>query len=190
MSRLRMIAICAIFLLLCGCASYVYGYRGVNYSSSEQALKAQRDYRDRIISEISPTDRQLPYRALIVFPSRKLIEEKGLRVKGSPNPDQFQYVVSALEMSFDFEAEAIKRRSIFEQVSTTKSDNPEKSISPEHDVIIYLLFEKAAEQQWFLKIPSKNEAIPIYVDTSLEGSPRVLSWLNYIEKKAAQPLGR
>lgn len=180
-----------LVLVMCGCTSGLYRYGEQKYYSSASALNAQRDDVANMIANIHPTNNPIGGRALIALPTQKLIEEKGIRITGFATREQIDFIVSGVEISVGSMAEALKRRKIFEEVSVSKSDHPETMTSSQHDAIIYWLLASPRQTQWFLKTPSNNKAVPIYMDQSLPlGAPRTLSWLDYIEKTAAAQLGR
>lgn len=190
MLKAKIVVICGIVVILCGCAHTIYTYGRAKYASSEAALKAQQDDISRMIAEISPTDNSLGGRALVVLPSQRLIEEKGIKTTGHVKRDDIEYVISTIKVGQDAMAEMLKRRKIFEEVSITRSDQPETVTSSGYDIVIYLLVSGPNQKQWFLRTSSNDESIAIYMDQSLPvGAQRALSWLDYIEKIAGEAGG-
>lgn len=140
----------------------------------------------------------LPYRAIIVLPTQSAIEAKWIRSTGSP-PEKtrylkvFNYAVQLDTADLDNIAEAIKKRRLFQEVSITKSSNPDKYRTPDDVLTIYPTIgkKKFRDDQWFVRIPSKDDAIPIYYDVTLPpGRARLVSLLDYLERKVVQELGR
>lgn len=188
----RVVGIIITIIFLYGCISQsVYGYKGAQYASSEAALQAQRDDINQMIAEIKPTNNPLSGKALVVLPSRRLIESKAIKLlTGSLSRHWIEHLLTAVELENDARAEALKRRKIFEEIAVTKSDQPETVTSPNYNFIIYLKLMSPDQMQWYLKTSSTNKSFPIYSDQSLPGMQQIFFWLDYIEKTAAEQLQR
>ncbi len=183
----RILALVIAIISLCGCQS-IYKYKSAQYTSSEAALQAQRDDINEMISEIKPTNNPLGGKALVVLPSRKLIESKVVKIfTSSPRREWVDYFVMTIELDNDAKAEVLKRRKIFEEVAVTKSDQPETVTTPDYKIIVYLKLMAYDQMQWYLRTSFAEKSFPIYADNSLPvGMQRTFSWLDYLEKTAAE----
>jgi hypothetical protein len=185
----RILALVIAIISLCGCQS-IYKYKSAQYTSSEAALQAQRDDINEMIAEIKPTNNPLGGKALVVLPSRKLIESKVVKIfTSSPRREWVEYFVMTIELDNDAKAEVLKRRKIFEEVAVTKSDQPETVMSSDYKIIVYLKLIAYDQMQWYLRTSFADRSFPIYSDNSFPaGMQRTFSWLDYLEKTAAEQL--
>ena len=190
-----------------GCSRAMYLYKDDTYGSSEAALQAQRDDINQMIAEIKPTNNPLGAKALVVLPSKKLIERKALKITdsgllvvdfpppgsgayGSARHDIMEHSITATEFNFDAKTEMLKRRKIFDEISVTKSDQPETVTSSDYNIVIYLKLMAPDQMQWYIRTSLTDKPFPIYSDQSLRGVQQNLSWLDYLEKTAAELLRR
>ena len=168
-----------------GCDDYKFAFRGVTYSDPEEALKAQCAYNDDELKNIPSLTESLAKRCLVILPSHSLFQTgaRGPQIVGdiigfSPKGGDFLY--QTRDQAWDFSAEVIKKRRIFKEVQVERSDKPENLPGDDYDSIIYI---SSNLQQWFMKIKSQTEPLPIYADESKGYSfEYTMSWLNYIEK--------
>jgi uncharacterized SAM-binding protein YcdF (DUF218 family) len=194
-----------IFILICvatlsGCVTfpivtpttYTYTYSGKTYSSPQQALDAEQADLDRVIRQVFPTKNPVGGRALVVLPSRSLIEKYGVAKTGNPamvSRDMVDFIVSNLDMGYRTMADALRARNIFDEVVVRNDDKPEMYVLPGYDAIIYLALLSQDQAQWYLKLPQQNKEVPIYMDLSRSiGIERVTAWLDNIEKNTRENL--
>ncbi len=168
-----------------------YRFGDTLYKSPEAALKAQRERNHDVAALIRHTPNPLGGRALCIIPSKNVIERKAIRKSLAVKPEAINYLVSSVELEFDGLAEALQRRKIFDELKIVKSEDPESIMLTGYEFIIYCVIKGPDQPQWFLKILTVNYPLPIYYDMSLPyGAPRMLSWLNNIEKLARENLKR
>jgi hypothetical protein len=177
-----------IFTIFYGCGPSTFFYKKGKYASTDAAFRAQRNDIKKMLSEIGPTQNPLGGKALVVLPSRKLIEKEMIYFMPNPKSQWIEYPVSTAENTIDAMAGTLPKRKIFEEVSIIKNDKPESvTLYNEYSIIIYLLVTGPDQFQWYLKTFSSDEPVPIYFNQSfaINSSQRALSWLDYIEKTAA-----
>ncbi len=189
-----------ITLLTNGCAGG-YIFRGHEYSR-ELFLEAVRKWTTQEVSTIQPTQTPVGGRALYVAPSREAIQNQEIRVHGGRSVATIAYsvlvtpvaidtLVTATEITFQAYLGALQRRQIFQNIAVVESKVPESVRMPEYEVSIYPLISGPNQLQWFLATSSDRRPHPLYYDTSLpEGGPRLLSWLESIERLAREHLRR
>lgn len=180
-----------IFTVFYGCNPSIFYYKKAKYASMNAAFEAQRNDMNKMLSEINPTRNPLGGKALVVLPSRKLIEKEMIFYMSDKKGQWIEYPVTSAENTFDSMADALRRRQIFREISIVKRDKPESATLDGYDTLIYLLATGPDQLQWYLKTSSSDEPVPIYYDHSfpINSSRRVLSWLDYIEKTATVKVG-
>jgi len=180
-----------IVILIISCSTVKYHFNNIPYDTPEAALQAQREWHDRNLPLINPTENPLRGRALCVVPSRDLIEKNGIRKFGTPKPEAINYAVSSVELRLDSEAQALQNRKIFDEVRVVKSGHPESVTMTGYELTIYYVMKSPEQVQWFLKILPNKPPLPIYYDTSLpQGVPRLMDWLKNIEKLSREQLAK
>ena len=187
-----------------GCGSTKYLFMGATYTDPQKWLAAQRTYYDGLIEKIPALPRPLAKRALVILPGHGLImgitEEQaysymlkryGLTRDMLKKMNRRNLQVRVKEESFqssdmfwDSAANAVKKRGLFEEVQVERSDKPESLPAGDYDAIIYI---SSNLEQWLMKIKSKTEPVPVYLDKSKTDLFELrLSWLGYIEKVLAE----
>ena len=175
-----------IAVVVSACAATKFLFQGKEYGSAELALSAQRTYNDSLVSGISPTTTPRGRRALVVLPSRHLIQERIVR-HGPVTPEAIDYVVASSELGYQALADCLISRKIFDSVDVARSDIPEQVTSGKHDVTVFPLLPAPGQEQWFFRDSSHSEPVPIFVNQALSpGRDRTLSWLDSVENAAGQ----
>ena len=82
-------------LLLSGCAGTRYTYQGESYSSSDDALAAQKVYLQQLVSEVKPRDQSLDAKVLLLTPSSATVSALGINRTGTPLQEVIDYVTKA-----------------------------------------------------------------------------------------------
>jgi hypothetical protein len=184
--RLFKIVFCFVLLLIMtGCAN-TYKYKGENFSSPEEGLVAQKKDLDDIKSQITPTDKKHGGTAAVVIPTLETFIALGIKKTGNPKQELTDYVGKSLVASYSLMYDCLNQRKIFDKVTLIEDKFPipmAKKIIAEYDVVIYLNLAGPEQAQWFMKVAPNYKNISLDFDKSKAvGAPRVLSWLENIEK--------
>ena len=182
----------AIFIFFCvaivsGCTTY--NYNGRNYVSAQKTLDVQQVDLDNTLRQIVPLSNPIADKALVVLPSRSLIEKNGVVTTGYMARDGIELVISSLENNYKTMADSVRARNIFNEVVIRSDDKPETYVLPGYYAIIYFALFSKNEAQWFIKFPQQNKEVPVYVDFSRQiGIDRTKAWLDIIEKNVRENL--
>jgi hypothetical protein len=194
-----MILVGFVLSMVAGCGPK-YGFMGVTYTDPEKWLAAQRTYYDGQVEKIPALPRPLARRALVILPGHGLIMEiteeqafnNTLKRYGldretlkKMNPRNLQVKIvkggwESSDISWDYFANCVKKRGLFEEVQVQRSDKPGTLPGGDYDAILYI---SSNLQQWLMKMKSKTESVPVFLDKSkTDPVEQRLSWLGYIEK--------
>jgi hypothetical protein len=170
---------------LFGCAPK-YTVHGVTYADPEKALEAERNWNREQLKSVAPLAEPVAERALVILPDHGVIMASGLyrqRIVGNPDAASQrsrEWVLQTIDIGFDFAAEVLQKRGAFREVTVQRSDKPEEFLAHDYDAILYLSPDL---NQWFMKIRSQAEPVPVYIDQSKETwGERYFTWAQYIEK--------
>ena len=197
--RLKWLAlIVAMIMMLGGCAGPKCNYNGKVYDSSEEALKVYGADLNERLAKITPTDKRKGGKTLIALPNITMLEENlfaGAKenytdLEQSRVRKHLAYTTARADAYNGFMADALKKRGIFDEVTVTRNDAPEKAGIAGYDYLIYLSMSGPYKDQWYIRF-GKNAPMPIYLDYSIERSPerdikRTTSWLMSIEQLVAE----
>jgi hypothetical protein len=172
-----------------GCASH-YKYAGISYGSAEEALSAQKIHFDKIKSEITPTEKKRGGTAAVVIPNFDTFVALGIRKTGNPRQEFTDYIGHSLVASYRNMYNCLDQRKVFDKVTLIEDGYPipaaKKAIS-EYDSVIYLNMAGPDQVQWFMRAAPDYKSLPVNIDNSKPaGSPRVLSWIDDIDKNLDQ----
>jgi hypothetical protein len=184
--RLFKVVVCfGLLAIMVGCGN-TYKYKGENFRTPEEALAAQKTDLDGIKSQIIPTEKKRGGSAAVVIPTFETFVALGIRKKGNPSQELTDFIGKSLVASFRAMYDCLDKRKIFDKVTLIQDNYPipvAKKIIAEYDVVIYLNLAAPDQAQWFIKVA------PNYKNTTLDsdkskaaGYPRVMSWLENIEK--------
>lgn len=193
MCRKRNLSLLTIFVLpflLISCVTWKNSYiwEGVNYDSPEKALAAEKKDFDLIVSKIGATKSPIGGSAIVILPSRAYIRNiKLYTISGSwptkeTKEDMVNYLTEGDVIWLNMSGEALKKRTIFNSISITYSDEPQNATFNED--IAVMAFIKEGKGQWFLKKKGhETDMITIEeVSTALPPLQRMISWLDNVEK--------
>ena len=158
-------AIVSASLIGCG-ARYMMG--GETFSSSSEALQRQSENLARVLDNITPTDKPVHGRGLVLFPSdveilKNHIKFSNSSFKNSLQKEQIDYLVSATRNDFQFMADAIRNRGIFVSVSVERhAGNPASFCTWDYDFMIF-----ADIDGWFVKGREYQLPLAVVFDKSL-----------------------
>ena len=98
-----------------GCMSYKIGEESFN--SSSEALQRQAEIFSNIIKEIKANQNHVGGTALIIIPSDVEIQKNYIKYGGRTSQESLDFVTAASRNTFQFTADAIAKRRIFDSVS-------------------------------------------------------------------------
>lgn len=180
-----------LLALICGCApAYYVGDQSFKDPGAAEAR--HRDILDQTLLGISRTESPIGGSALLVLPTRDLIERDGIIMlagsRSQASEDQIQYIVGYLDREFEFTHEALKRRGIFDDVVLKRSDTPASHDMGSQDYGIYMKFpapdSDPGESEWYVK--ERNWASPRIVPAADGAVGRVEAaqgWFDNLEKQ-------
>jgi hypothetical protein len=168
-----------------GCGN-TYRYKGESYRSPEEGLAAQKTDLDGLKSQITPTEKKRGGSVAIVIPTFETFVALGIRKKGNPPQELSDYIGKSIVANYRAMFDCLNLRKIFDKVILIEDNYPipmAKKIMSEYDAVIYLNLAGPDQVQWFIRITPHYKNITIASDKSKAvGYPRVMSWLENIEK--------
>jgi len=183
------------FTLLLGCTKQVYfNSWGQTFTSKGEALSHQKKVQNSILADITPTDKPIGGRALFVYPSRELLEEKGISVTSGTRKnltkEQIEYTVEFMFEDVRYLADAIHRRKIFNEVDFHVSSTPGATSIRNYDFLIYMEFRMTGVGEWYFKRKeSKSPKVWIWsIPAGLTGLSRILSICDSLQSTLQEDL--
>ena len=166
-----------------------YKYGDVTYSSADQALQAQREKLEKMLSEIHESPEHIAGSALVVVPSRERVGWKGVKVtgKGKLPKGAVEYVLSSALLTYEGMGRALQKYNLFDKLDICSSEDPASYKGEGYGFIVYLNLVDQTSAQWFVKLVATDKKEPVHSDNSLpEGTPRLVSWLESAAKACRQ----
>jgi hypothetical protein len=140
---------------------------GKTFHSSSEALKEQADILSGVLDRIGPTEAPAHGIVLVLLPADKEIRKNYIRFTGNPSQvseEQMKFVITAGKSFFQFMADAIRKRGIFDSVSVAYQDgNPASFPIGNNDYIAFVDVDG-----WFLR--ARNNPKPLLIFQSLDKS--------------------
>ena len=179
---LCLLAVLLSAALLAGCASVKYTYGTQTFSTSGEALAAQRANLDGILAAIQPTSTPVHGKALVALPSRTEVRKHYVHITGNASllgQEQLDYVCATLEADHEMLANAMQKRGVFDQLTTTQAEDPAAVSIGGNEFLIYCDIDG-----WFIKTP-KSSPYKVVMDASAApGLPRTRAFLDTLEQTA------
>jgi hypothetical protein len=190
MLRGGILGVCLGVLWLAGCGPTVnFTVDGKTFSSAEDASQARKNNLHTLLSKIKPSTRPpMKARVLVVLADRKLLLDKGIKTTGNKSLlplESYAYLVEGQEEGINCMVEALRRRRIFTEVASRRSDRPEGVTDPNFDAVICMVIKGPDQTQWFFQTLPGGVPVPIAYDLSTpRGLSRTNAWLEGVEKVA------
>jgi hypothetical protein len=167
-----------VLVIAVGCASYKIGKESFN--SSSEAIQKQTEIFSDIIKEIKPNQNPVGGAALIIIPSDVEIQKNYIKYGSRTRQESLDFVIAASRNTFQFSADAIAKRRIFDSVSVARHNgNPASYPFGNNDFIIFMDVDG-----WFIKEKNKTLIIPLTIDKNKpEGFPRTEAFLDELNQQ-------
>jgi hypothetical protein len=160
--RALLIVLILIAIFTVGCVTTNYKMGDKTFHSSSEALTEQNKSLSNELAGITPTNAPIHGTILVLLPSDVEIRKNYIRFTGNPSnisEDVMKYIVVATKINFQFVADAIRKRGIFDTVSVAyQNGNPAPFPIGEYD---YLAFVDV--DGWFLR--GRDKPKPLLVAT-------------------------
>jgi len=165
--------------------NYTIGNEG--FRSSSEALQRQKSLFFNIIKEIKPTQNPVGGTTLIAITSDVEIQSNYIQYGIKSRQEQIDFVIAASRNNYQFIADAITKRHIFDSVSIVKHDGkPTSYPMGNNDFIIFNDVDG-----WFIKGKSKPLIIPLMFDKNKPGGvQRTEAFLDELSKQAQNLLNK
>ena len=153
-----LIALAALLLIQTGCVKQYY-YDGAQYPSAEAATIAQKQDMKNTLSKIPQCGEKSDKTLLVVYPTRPVMEEKGLQITGDPrliDQGQKNFLLTNLENEFKFWARAMKKSGYYNKVYIKQVATPENYRVSKSQRALYLVMSAPGSAQWYLKSYEKD----------------------------------
>jgi hypothetical protein len=168
MTRSILWSVLALLAMCCfGCATYKLGQQ--SFGSASEALNAQSQVLSQELAKITPTDKPVHGTALYLYPSDAEFHKNYVRhpsytyLAGREGMD---YLIGALNAQFQFVADAIQKRRIFDSVSRERHNGNPASYPMKHfDFLVFVdidgHFIKCKDKPKVERVTYKPEGGPV-----------------------------
>lgn len=176
-----------LFFSLCtGCSSW-YSYGNKRYDTKNEALQAQKSALAKIASSVSPKDVPLYDKALVILPSYKAIETRGLfGATDQLSADGIDYLVKSSATNAHFMADLLKQRRLFTKVDIKEALYPGVTAydnRTSYDAVIYVKLPGSGKISTFLVTATSTEEKLLFMKNSIPSTESGYHfWLKKIEQ--------
>jgi len=184
MKKLLYIAAAFALLTLAGCATTRYTFNGESYRSGTDALAAQKDYLDKLLTEIKSRDNTIDTKVLVVLPAPTTIEALGIKRTGTPKQELIDYLTQFTVSDHQFFVDALRKSKLFKQVDLRVAEHTLKEARMAEDrysAVIYYHLVSPTQFGWYLIKPNVDTPAQINSDAIAKGAPRIESWIDSVE---------
>ena len=181
MKKLHFLCV-ALSIILLGCGGR-YKIGGETFSSGSEALQKQTEILAHALAGITTTDNPVHGTVLFIFPSDVEIQKNYIRFVNPSRTQQepIDFLITSSKTNFQFMADAIRKRGIFDSVSVERHNgNPASFPIGDYDYMVFIDVDG-----WFIRGKNNPRGLPITLDTSKPfGAPRTLSFLDSLSQQA------
>jgi hypothetical protein len=157
------IVLILIVMFIVGCATYKMGDK--TFHSSSEALKEEADILSGALDSVTSTEDPVHGIALVLLPSDMEIRKNYIRFLGNPyqvGEEQIKFVITGQNNFFQFLADSIRKRGIFDSVSVAyQNGNPASFPIGNNDYVAFVDVDG-----WFLK--TRNNPKPMLIFQSFD----------------------
>jgi len=175
-----------LFSLSAGCSSW-YSYGNKRYDTKSEALEAQKISLAKIASSVSPKEVPLYDKALVVLPSYKAFETRGLfGATDQLSADGIDYLVKISAINTHFMADLLKQRRLFTKVDIKEALYPGVTAydnRTSYDAVIYVKLPGSGKASTFLVTPTSTEEKLLFMKNAIPSKESGFHfWLKKIEQ--------
>lgn len=181
MKKLHFLGI-VLFIIFVGCATYKIGNE--TFYSASEALQKQGENLERTLREITPLEKSVHGTVLVLIPSDVEIQKNHIRWGSNVSrleKEQVHFLITAIKNYFQFIANAIHKREIFDSVSVERHNgNPASFPIGNYDYMVFVDVDG-----WFISGRDNPKGLPISFDKNKPvGAPRTLAFLDLLYQQA------
>ena len=146
-----------VVMFTVGCATYKVGDK--TFHSSSEGLQEQTKILSRELAGITPIDTPVHGTALVLLPSNMEIRKNYISfgLNEDHSEEQIKYVITTTKNDFQFAADAIRKKSIFDSVAVAyQNGNPASFPMGGYDYLVFVDVDG-----WFLR--GRNNPKPLLV---------------------------
>jgi len=156
------------------------------FTSRAEAEIRQRDMLSQTLLGLHRTDTPLGGTALVVLPTRAVIEEKGIKMKSGSRDDLSddleEWIAGSLERDLEFTVNAIKQRGIFDEVVLERSASPASRELGTRDYLVYVHLPDPDASSWYAKSRDWTSPKIVPLATGAVGPLQsTVGWLDNLE---------
>jgi hypothetical protein len=175
---------CVALIPGCGARYTIYDE---TFGSSSEALQKQSEINSHSLDMVTPTDNSVHGNALVLIPSNVEIQKDYIRFSYNASEldnEQIEYLITATANNWQFMANAIRKRAIFDSVSVARHNgNPVSFPIGEYDFVVFLDVDG-----WSIKGKDNPRALHISFDISnseiSDIDSRRLAFLDLLSQRA------
>jgi hypothetical protein len=175
--------LCVVFIILLGCSAR-YKVGDETFGSSSEALQRQNEKLSHSLDGITPTDNPVHGSALVLIPSDVEIHKNYILFGSKASKiqkEQLDWLITSVKNGFQAQANAIRKRGIFDSVSVERhKGNPASFSIGDYDFMVF-----ADVDGWFIKGKGNPKPFPIITaDKSIDIDARILAFLDLLSQQA------
>ncbi len=185
----RVCLLFVVFITFLGCGGH-YMIGEETFSSSSKALQWQTENLSSVLNKIMPGGNPVHGTALVIFPSDVEIHNNYINYGNNSfrlGKEQIDFEIIISKNNFQFIANAIRKRGIFESVAVERHNgNPASFPIGYYDYMIFLDVDG-----WFVKGRDNPRGLPITMEKGKSvDAPHVLAFLDSICQQAKALSGK
>lgn len=159
---LPMLVLCAVAFGGCVTIPGQFKVDDQVFNTKEDALKHQKTLYAAYLADIVPLAKPVSGNALLVFASKELLYNKGIKYtsgnRSLVSQVQKDYLVEHSIIDNEFFVSAMKKRGVFNNVDFQRSATPEETDIGQYDCLIYYRYIAEGVSQWYVR--TKRDPIP------------------------------
>lgn len=184
MKKILCLAASLVLLSLSGCATMRYTFDGESYRSSADALAAQKDHLDKLLTDIKIRDTTIDAKVMVLTPAPATIEALGIKRTGTPKQELIDYITKFSVADQQLFVDALRKSKLFNQVESRVAEHTLKEARIAEDkyaAVIYFHLVSPTQVGWYLIKAGVDAPVQINSNTTAKGVPRMESWIDSVE---------
>jgi hypothetical protein len=184
----QLLAVAGLACCLAACTN-TYKYGDQSFKSRDAAMAAVQADLQRTLAAVSPVPSRVGGKALVVVPTRQVIEDYGVPSGMLVDPEAYGYIADVLETSFLSMADIVRQGKVFDSVALTRASDTANEPSKGYDYKLWVINKGPQVWQWYMGKTDLDTAQIIGMDRTATARVERADSFNTSVVKAAAALG-